>query len=178
MAGKKDGKPKLNESENGSGTFSNIKHSDFNRLPVDDEALQKTVAFFEDCLDEVFSSREDFYVATLGQKLRVGMSQSSGAKESAASDAAWIGIESLSRLRAVVGGRFQNIKQRWVDAGLPLKEHRGERTESFTLDQEGWVTLSSWIASQGFEIRLTPDRRDQVFEIRPVSDGKPKSSQI
>ena len=42
-------------------------------------------------------------------------------------ESGWLRIESLSQLRATVGGRFQNLKQKWVEAGFPLREHRGDR---------------------------------------------------
>ena len=81
----------------------------------------------------------------------------------------WTGVESLSRLRSIVGGRFQNIKDRWIGAGLPLKEHRGERSKLGKIDQAGWLELSSWVQRQGFEVRLASDRDDILFEIRPSS---------
>jgi hypothetical protein len=81
----------------------------------------------------------------------------------------WIGVESLSRLRSVVGGRFQNIKKKWVDAGLPLREHRGDRWKEFDLNKDGWLELVAWIGKQGFEARLTPESEEFIFQLRARS---------
>ncbi len=82
------------------------------------------------------------------------------------SDEGWSEIASLSQLRAVVGGRFQNLKDRWVQSGFPLKEHRGDKSLEYSLKDVGWLELSSWISKQGFEVRLRPDKEKCLFEIR------------
>lgn len=84
----------------------------------------------------------------------------------------WIGVESLSRLRSVVGGRFQNIKKKWVEAGLPLREHRGDRWKEFDLNKDGWLELVAWIGKQGFEARLTPESEEFIFQLRPLAAGQ------
>jgi len=81
---------------------------------------------------------------------------------------AWVKIESLSQLRAIVGGRFQNLKDRWVGAGFPLREHRGDRSGKKNFDFEGWTELSSWILKQGFELRLAAEDEPWLFEIRTI----------
>lgn len=78
----------------------------------------------------------------------------------------WIGIDSLSRLRAEVGGRFQNLKDRWIEAGFSLKEHRGDRSQKVEINKGGWLELSNWISGQGYEVRLVSDRVGTLFEIR------------
>ncbi len=80
----------------------------------------------------------------------------------------WVKIESLSQLRALVGGRFQNLKDRWVGAGFPLREHRGDRSGKKNFDFEGWTELSTWIHKQGFEIRLAAEEEPWLFEIRKI----------
>jgi hypothetical protein len=83
-------------------------------------------------------------------------------------EAGWEKIESLSSLRAIVGGRFQQLKDRWVGAGLPLREKKGDRTQLSKIDGAGWNELALWINKQGFEIRR-PDQSDTsstVLEIR------------
>ena len=82
----------------------------------------------------------------------------------------WVAVESLSRLRSLVGGRFQNVKDRWVEAGFPLREHRGEELRQVTPSEKGWLELSTWIAKQGFEARLTPESKDGFFEVRRVGE--------
>ncbi len=82
----------------------------------------------------------------------------------------WISISSLSQLRKATGGRFQNLKERWVKAGFPLRQHRGDKSESWTLSEEGWLALSLWINKQGFEARLSGCPKDVIFEIRKTID--------
>lgn len=79
----------------------------------------------------------------------------------------WTSIESLSQLRAIVGGRFQNIKQKWVEAGFPLREHRGDRGERAQINDRGWTELALWINRQGFEARLASEPGHGIFEVRP-----------
>ena len=80
----------------------------------------------------------------------------------------WITISSLSQLRALVGGRFQNLKERWLVAGLPLRAHRGDRTEEAELNHQGWIDLVNWVAKQGFEARLSGERKEGLFEVRKI----------
>lgn len=80
----------------------------------------------------------------------------------------WVAIESLSALRAVVGGRFQQLKERWVEAGFPLREHRGDRQQSAEFNEAGWVELSRWIVKQGFEVRRAQEGEEFFFKIRIV----------
>jgi hypothetical protein len=111
--------------------------------------------------------REPALVAEFVEALRCSVGVAAEAP-AAVSRGEWTGVESLSRLRSVVGGRFQNIKKKWTDAGFPLREHRGDKWQEYTLHKEGWVELASWIAKQGFESRLTPESREFLFELRPV----------
>ncbi|MCB0319827.1 MAG: hypothetical protein KDD60_02810, partial [Bdellovibrionales bacterium] len=69
----------------------------------------------------------------------------------------WMTIASLSQLRKEVGGRFQNLRERWLNAGFPLKAHRGDPSERYELDKAGWLEMSSWLVKQGFECRLLED---------------------
>ena len=80
----------------------------------------------------------------------------------------WIQIESLSQLRAMVGGRFQKLKERWVGAGFPLREHRGDRAEKAQVDQGGWLELSLWISRQGYRTRLADSTEPWLFEIQQL----------
>ena len=78
----------------------------------------------------------------------------------------WQPIASLSQLRALVGGRFQNLKARWLTAGLPLRAHRGDREEEAQVDHDGWLELSIWINKQGYETRLSDEREEGLFQVR------------
>ncbi|MCB0346511.1 MAG: hypothetical protein KDD66_15435 [Bdellovibrionales bacterium] len=80
----------------------------------------------------------------------------------------WERIESLSQLRATVGGRFQNLKKRWVKSGFPLREHRGDREGKAEIDEAGWVELSLWINKQGFETKLAADSEPWLLEVRKI----------
>jgi len=82
----------------------------------------------------------------------------------------WISISSLSQLRRATGGRFQNLKERWMKAGLPLRQHRGDKSEGWTLSEEGWLALSLWINKQGCEVRLSDSSQDCIFEIKKLID--------
>ncbi len=87
----------------------------------------------------------------------------------AVDDNGWEKIESLSQLRSVVGGRFQNLKRKWTEAGFPLREHRGDRSgKEIELSQDGWLELSVWVSGQGFEIRLAKPEERWFFEVRKV----------
>lgn len=85
-------------------------------------------------------------------------------------DNGWTRVESLSQLRALVGGRFQNLKEKWVAAGFPLREHRGDRSGQKVLDYDGWVALALWVQRQGFEVRLATESDAWLFEIRAAAD--------
>jgi hypothetical protein len=68
-------------------------------------------------------------------------------------EAPWRAIESMSALRTLIGGRFEKLKQRWNDAGLPLREHRGDRSACAEVDADGWRRFTLWLNSQGYEVR-------------------------
>ena len=59
--------------------------------------------------------------------------------EEAAEGLEWHKIASLSQLRSLVGGRFSNLKQKWVASGFPLREHRGDREGTAELNYNEWV---------------------------------------
>ncbi len=83
----------------------------------------------------------------------------------------WVKITSLSQLRTIVGGRFQNLKQKWTKAGFPLREHRGDRGGQIRVDSDGWIDLSVWISEQNFEVRLADENAPWLFEVRKLGEG-------
>ncbi len=88
------------------------------------EALQRV-------LHSALQLRRQAIVYTAAREMH-GIFQQLGIKFPSAEGLAahgWTRIESLSRLRAIVGGRFKNLKEKWVGAGFPLREHRGDRDE-------------------------------------------------
>jgi|GEM_PF-5147574 len=121
-----------------------------------------------DNLKKAFDKWREFLAEQLAVKIIESLS-SMMQDVSGETHADWIGIESLSRLRSLVGGRFQSLKQKWTEAGLPLRAHRGDRWKDFKLNQRGWIDLSNWVLKQGFEARLTPNSEDFLFEIRELT---------
>ncbi|MCC6220291.1 MAG: hypothetical protein IT291_03510 [Deltaproteobacteria bacterium] len=77
----------------------------------------------------------------------------------------WIGITSLSQLRTIVGGRFQILKQRWISAGFPIREHRGDTKFAGHINQHEWANLAAWLRTRGFKARLCEEGSDNLFEI-------------
>ncbi len=131
-----------------------------------DEVIECSLARFHDAL--VYQLREHFQRSgsPAGNVSHTGHgSGEAGLRQSGE----WVGIESLSRLRSVVGGRFQNIKKKWTEAGFPLREHRGDRIKRFAINDSAWIELSSWILKQGYEARLAPENSDFLFELRLIS---------
>jgi len=136
---------------------------------IDRQLAETIVTAVARALDE----REQGLIAEIVQQLRPIVKAAGQASPAPQLRDDWAGVESLSRLRSVVGGRFQNIKKKWTDAGFPLREHRGDKWQEYTLDKNGWLELVIWIAKQGFEARLTPESREMLFELRPTG-GKAK----
>lgn len=81
-------------------------------------------------------------------------------------DRSWTQVESLSQLRSAVGGRFQNLKEKWIASGFPLRKHRGDRREQATIDMHGWTRLALWIDKQGYDVRLAEPDDVWLFEVR------------
>ena len=120
-------------------------------------------------LRQAFSRVRDEAIFQLSENLAaaVGSASVEGGATSAAEN--WLPIHSLSEIRKVVGGRFQNIKNRWVDAGFPLREHRGDREGEFSLNNDGWMRFRSWILEQGYEARICErSGSGALFEIRKI----------
>jgi len=134
--------------------------------------LSRALGFFEQALTEAFRSRRDVFIFEMVKKLRREQLSQQAAVPEGAEQGGWVDVESLSRLRNVVGGRFENIKKKWVGAGFPLREHRGDKVKDFEIDTEGWVELSNWMSKHGFESRLRPDRAECLFQIKALP--KPK----
>lgn len=118
-----------------------------------------------------FEQHREIFINALVQRLGAVPRQASAVSDSQASMAAWVDIESLSRLRSVVGGRFENLKKRWVEAGFPLREHRGDKEKDYKVLQSGWDEMAGWLLKHGFESRLTPDSPVALFQVREISSG-------
>ncbi len=129
-----------------------------------------STSLLESVVKEVFDSRRDSFVFQCANRLREFVTVANKVESATPVVNDWIEIESLSRLRSVVGGRFENTKKRWVAAGFPLREHRGDKSGTFTVDEAGWIELSNWIVKQGFETRLSPGKEHCLFELRKAAD--------
>lgn len=134
-----------------------------------DNIVDSSNEFFENVVDEVFAEKRSFFVHSIAQKIKELELLPAVSTEQAEEEREWIQIESLSRLRSIVGGRFQNLKQRWVSAGLPLKKHRGDQVVEFEVSEEGWLELSTWILDQGYEVRVSSSKTASLLELRPLS---------
>jgi len=84
----------------------------------------------------------------------------------------WIAISSLSQLRSEVGGRFQNIKDKWIASGFPLKEHRGDIVAEFSCDLKNWLLLQKWIESRGYSARLGSKSDSCFFYVKATLAAK------
>lgn len=133
-------------------------------------ATESTIAFFEECLVTMLEERQGFFVSAIRERLKSEPSpQTVRAEPEVGAIVDWLVIDSLSKLRAVVGGRFKNIKEKWIAAGFPLRDSKGSDIKEHKVDQAGWIELSAWISNQGFESRLTPDNSNCLFMVRKLS---------
>lgn len=143
---------------------------DVSREPIDRavvrDLVERSAERYLELLDRVLAREHDILVAEVTRRFRGVSHETEG--QLVPAEPVWIEIESLSRLRAVVGGRFQNLRDRWVGAGFPLREHRGDKDGEFSLNEAGWIELSNWVLKQGFESRLTPDKPGCLFELRAM----------
>lgn len=131
------------------------------------DLLRRSADRYLHLVERVLMREHDIIAAEITRRLGGVVGESAGAAPLAV-ESTWIEIESLSRLRGIVGGRFQNLRDRWVGAGFPLREHRGDKESDFSLNEAGWIELSNWILKQGFESRLTPDKPGCLFELRAM----------
>ncbi len=137
-----------------------LASAEFDQILLDGfiERIERTVSNAIDSRKEVLAYE---ILERLGK-----ISGSTPAPADAEEKGGWKQIESLSALRALVGGRFQNLKEKWIQAGLPLREHRGDKIGDYTVNDAGWIDLSNWILKQGFETRLVSGEPHTIFEIR------------
>ena len=126
--------------------------------------FRANLELFEAALEEAFQQKKDFLIHELSQRL--SDSQTLASSHVPGWGSGWIRVDSMYRLRKVVGGRFEGIKRRWAEAGFPLLPHKGSKHEEFDLNQSGWARLSSWLDKKGFESRLSEAGSEGLFEVR------------
>jgi hypothetical protein len=115
-------------------------------------------------IKRAFEENRDYLIS----KLRSSSNQfeiSADTPEAAQEDD-WVAIDSMSKLRAIVGGRFDTLKAKWQSAGFPVKQKKGDSIPEFVVDSSGWTDLESWLLKMGYKARLRPDFKDRVFEIK------------
>lgn len=105
-----------------------------------------------------------FEAAELWERELCRLPGETGAQEPMA-EAVWQPIASLSQLRVAVGGRFQKLRERWVEAGFPLREHRGDRPIKPEITAEAWDGFAGWLHSEGYQARLAMPTDAWLFEI-------------
>jgi hypothetical protein len=127
-----------------------------------------TEQHFEEVLVETLRQRREQFVGIAVQRLREVGLLSLGVPVAGAD---WMEISTLSQCRKVIGGRFEHLKRRWIGAGFPLREHRGDRSAAPSLDQGGWSELSQWIMTQGFEVKLGDAEEGFLFAVKRLGGG-------
>ncbi len=126
--------------------------------------------WYRTALEEAFAAERDVAVTAVIRAFEPLISVSNVPMTPSELSAEWLPIESLSMLRQIVGGRFQNLRDRWVKAGFPLKEHRGARVSAkVEVSETGWMELVTWIQSQGFEARRSEETGGALFEVKRIS---------
>ena len=148
------------------------------RLNLDQIAenyLEKQTQNYEEVLLKGLEARRKIFVYEIADRIHrhYQVPKSGDTSSGKLAESVWLPIESLSSLRATVGGRFQQLKERWVEAGLPLREHRGDRSAGAVIDQKGWIELTNWMLKQGFEARsvtekVTESENEVLFEVRKL----------
>lgn len=131
----------------------------------ENKKVSDVAGFFENSLQELFEERKSIYVNYIQSRIS-SVVEGRVVTKTAGEEKDWEEIDSLSKLRALVGGRFQNLKSKWLAAGFPVKQDRGDHALSYSLNEKGWIDLSTWISNQGFEVRLNPEKRNVIFEIK------------
>lgn len=127
------------------------------------EIAAYTRAHFLESLAATLDRRRSYFVFTALRRLRgAGMLRTGDGTDG------WVPVATLSAFRKVVGGRFDNLKRRWVGAGFPLREHRADREAEARRDEEGWQELIRWLGTQGYEVRLGEEGEDCLFRVRRV----------
>lgn len=137
--------------------------------PNHENHKENITAFFEESLSEVMEEKRGIFSNFIQNRLAEVLEGELSKAPVIQNGGDWEEIDSLSKLRSLVGGRFQNLKDKWLAAGFPLKQDKSSKTGVYTLNEKGWIELSSWISNQGFEVRLNPEKKDSIFEIKHVN---------
>lgn len=119
----------------------------------------------------VFARRRDYYIDSLARRIIAVGGTVVGEKGKTNTLATWTKISSLSGLRTLVGGRFANLKERWMAVGFPLRDASEEGVKG-RVNRAAWLELANWIEGQGYAARLPEDSSDgTLLEVRPLRDA-------
>lgn len=152
-----------NPERPGEAALTSEGHAEFDEILLED-----TISRCAELLEAALEERRSFLVQGVLAKLCAVRREFSGTS-SASAGKEWIDVESLSSLRTLVGGRFASLKKKWVDAGFPLRQHRGDKNHSYKIREEGWIELAAWIAKQGYEARLADPEENCPIKIRQTA---------
>jgi len=131
--------------------------------------LVSSTEFLESIIADIFESKKDYFTFELikiFEELKLAAADTPGSE----AQSEWLEIDSLSKLRSTVGGRFASLKEKWLEAGFPLRKHRGDKESAYQVDEKGWLALVSWISKQGYEAQLSVDEHDYLFRLRVVQE--------
>jgi len=138
------------------------------------EAFKQAIdSSFAKCVEQVvsaaFAQKRAVILRSMYNEWSAVLNAEEGETSSkSASAVGWEEIVSLSSLRKIVGGRFQLLRERWMKAGFPLKEHRGTVLDADSSSRGNPDEFFSWLDSQGFLVRRQDDKLKSgiLFEIK------------
>lgn len=131
-----------------------------------DDIINSRSEVLKKAIRKAFEDNRDYLLFKFNQLLSSTKSNNQEIEYSAESD--WLAIDSMSKLRAIVGGRFDTLKSKWVAAALPVKQKKGDEIPEFSVDLSGWSELENWLMKMGYKARLRSDLSDRVFEIKKM----------
>jgi len=129
----------------------------------------------EKCLEKAFDTRLEFFAYEFTRHI---LPYTKSDSEIGKISENWFKIQSFSQLRSLVGGRFQNLKERWSNAGFPLKEHRGDTLEEFKINEAGWAEMKEWLLKHGYIARLSEEDSACAFEMKKIVTVEPPFNKI
>ncbi len=125
--------------------------------------VSSSVSIITKAVAKAFEDNKDYLLSRL---LQMQIIENATEHVSLPAQDEWIVIDSMSKLRGIVGGRFDTLKAKWQSVGFPMKEKKGDPLPPFTVHIEGWVELEAWLLKSGFVARLKPSDPQVLFEIR------------
>jgi len=125
--------------------------------------VTSSVSMVTRAVSKAFEDNRDYL---LSQLLKIQMVERNKEQIFQNAEDEWISIDSMSKLRGIVGGRFDTLKAKWQLVGFPIKEKKGDQLPPFTVNPEGWIELETWLLKSGFAARLKPSDPQVLFEIK------------